>query len=63
MALISGALIQAITDSVANAGVFSLTIIWKLLIILFFITDIIMYARYGIEIITAILKYFGIAGE
>jgi len=60
LAIISGALIQAITVSVADVGFFSLTIIWRLLIILFFIVDIIIYIKYSREIITTILDFLGI---
>ena len=56
---LSGAFIQAITEAVKNST-FEMKMLWGLILPIFAITDIIIYAKTGEEIISSILEYFGV---
>jgi len=57
--VIAGAFIQAITEIIRNS-IWEMKIIWFVLYLLFVITDLILYIKYGEEIIIWILDWLGI---
>jgi len=57
--LIAGAFIQAITEIVKNS-IWEMKAIWFILYLLFVITDLIIYTKYGEEIIFWFLNWIGI---
>jgi hypothetical protein len=57
--VIAGAFIQAITEIVRNS-IWEMKTIWFILYLLFVITDLILYIKYGEEIIMWVLDWLGI---
>ena len=57
--VIAGAFIQAITEIVRNS-IWEMKAIWFIMYLLFVITDLILYLKYGEEIIVWILDWLGI---
>ena len=57
--VIAGAFIQAITEIVRDS-IWEMKIIWFVLYLLFVITDLILYIKYGEEIIIWVLDWLGI---
>lgn len=57
--VIAGAFIQAITEIVINS-IWEMKAIWFILYLLFVITDLILYVKYGEEMIIWVLDWLGI---
>jgi len=57
--VIAGAFIKAITEIVRNS-IWEMKAIWFIMYLLFVITDLILYIKYGEEIIIWILDWLGI---
>jgi hypothetical protein len=57
--IIAGAFIQAITEIVRNS-IWEMKIIWLALYLLFVITDLVLYIKYGEEIIIWVLDWLGV---
>jgi hypothetical protein len=57
--VIAGAFIQAITEIVRNS-IWEMKAIWFIMYLLFVIMDLILYLKYGEEIIVWILDWLGI---
>jgi len=57
--IIAGAFIRAITEIVRNS-IWEMKFIWFVLYLLFVIIDLILYIKYGEEIIIWILDWLGI---
>lgn len=58
-ALIAGAFIEAIIGIVRESSI-SIKLLWIGIYLLFTVADIVVYLRYGEEMISSVLEWFGI---